>query len=173
MKRRTFIISSALALTAPGFTMYCWKNRWKYIVVHHSAGTFGNIEFLQKVHRTRQAHDPVDAIPYHYIIGNGKGMKMGEIASDWRRTYDIWGMHVSANNVDHNFRGIGICLIGNFEQHNVPKAQYQSLVRLTKYLSAKYEISPKNVNAHGLIKGEATKCPGKNFPMKQFLLDIA
>jgi hypothetical protein len=72
--------------------------------------------------------DPIDAIAYHYIIGNGNGLGMGEIASDWRQSYNLWGAHVSISNLDHNFRGIGICLIGNFENGEVPLAQYQALV---------------------------------------------
>jgi len=69
----------ALASTAAIGSLY-WPNRWNYIVIHHSAGDYGNIPFLQKVHRQRQSRDPIDAIPYHYVIGNGNGMKMGEVA---------------------------------------------------------------------------------------------
>jgi hypothetical protein len=65
-------------------------NQWNYIEVHHSAGNYGNTNFLQKVHRQRQAGDPIDAIPYHYIIGNGNGLGLGKITSDWRNTYNIW-----------------------------------------------------------------------------------
>ena len=51
-------------------------------MIHHSAGNFGNIEFLQKIHRQRQSKDLIDAFPHHYIIGNGNGLKMGEVLSD-------------------------------------------------------------------------------------------
>ena len=30
---------------------------------------------------------------------------------------------------------------------------------------AEYGIPPDEVNGHGLIDGESTKCPGRNFPM--------
>jgi N-acetyl-anhydromuramyl-L-alanine amidase AmpD len=134
---------------------------------------YGNIDFLQKVHRQRQARDPIDAIAYHYIIVNGNGLGMGEIASDWRQSYNLWGAHVSISNLDHNFRGIGICLIGNFENGEVPLAQYQALVKLTKRLMKKYSISPGNVNGHGMIAGESTKCSGKHFPIMKFKHDIS
>ncbi|MGD8912202.1 MAG: peptidoglycan recognition family protein [Candidatus Thiodiazotropha sp.] len=149
-----------------------WPNRWKYIVVHHSAGNFGTIDFLQRVHRERQAGDPIDAIPYHYVIGNGNGLKEGEIASDWRRDYGIWGAHVSRRNKDRNMRGIGICLIGNYEIDSVPEGQYLALLSLTITLMEKYQIPIENIAGHGHIKGEQTKCPGKNFPMERFLRDI-
>ncbi|MDH3976225.1 MAG: peptidoglycan recognition protein family protein [Deltaproteobacteria bacterium] len=134
---------------------------------------YGNIEFLQKIHNERQANDPVDAIPYHYVIGNGNGLGLGEVASDWRQSYDIWGAHVSANNIDRNFRGIGICLIGNFEEEAPPAEQYDSLVKLTRSLMSKYGISLKNITGHGMTKGESTKCPGRYFPMQAFYRDIA
>lgn len=150
-----------------------WKQRWRYIVIHHSASTHGDIEFLQRVHRERQAGDPIDAIPYHYVIGNGNGLAMGEIASDWRQQWDIWGAHVSGNNSARNYLGIGICLIGNFERHEVPEEQFQALVRLTRTLMGRYDIRPDNVNGHGLIEGEASKCPGRHFPMLRFRQAIA
>jgi len=151
---------------------YWWTQRWNYIVIHHSAGDYGNIKFLQKVHRERQSKDPLDAIPYHYIIGNGNGLGVGVVKSDWRQAWNIWGMHVSGHNVDRNFRGLGICLIGNFEIKNISEKQYQALVKLTKELMKKYNIPLSNVSGHGYTKGEQTKCPGKHFPMERFLRDL-
>ncbi|OUS25303.1 hypothetical protein A9Q99_22190 [Gammaproteobacteria bacterium 45_16_T64] len=173
MKRRQFLGASSAVLAFASVGAWYWPQRWDYIVVHHSAGDFGNIEFLQKVHRERQAKDPVDAIPYHYIIGNGNGLGLGEVDSDWRETFSIWGAHVSRNNSDRNFRGLGICLIGNYEKHAVPDKQYAALVDLTRTLMQKYGIPVNHVTGHGLTAGESTKCPGKNFPMAQFLADIA
>jgi len=173
MNRRKFLIGSGVSIiTLAGLASY-WHNRWKYIVIHHSAGTFGNIDFLQKVHRNRQANDPIDAIPYHYIVGNGKGLALGDVDSDWRQAYGIWGAHVSSNNSDRNMRGIGICMIGNFEQHSVPEPQYQALLSLVRKLMQQHAIPPSHVSGHGHIKGESTLCPGKHFPMSRLLKEIA
>lgn len=172
MKKRTLLKSLAVAGLLFPAGLYLWRNRWRYIVVHHSAGTFGDIAFLQKVHRQRQAGDPIDAIPYHYIIGNGRGLPMGEVASDWRQEYDIWGAHVSHNNADRNARGIGICLIGNLEEHPLPEPQYQALLILVKRLMQRYHISPENIAGHGHVNGESTLCPGKYFPRERFLKDV-
>ncbi len=173
MNRRKFLTTSLVSVAALGSAGWYWGERWKYIVVHHSAGGFGNIAFLQQVHRERQVRDPVDAIPYHYVIGNGNGMAMGEVASDWRQEYGIWGAHVSGRNSDRNMRGIGICLIGNFEQHAVPQKQYDALVGLTKALMKRYRIAADHVDGHGHVDGEQTKCPGKHFPMERFRKEIA
>lgn len=42
MKKRYIILSSILLILAIGF--YYWQNRWHYIVIHHSAGDYGNTE---------------------------------------------------------------------------------------------------------------------------------
>ncbi|MES9990861.1 MAG: peptidoglycan recognition family protein [Candidatus Thiodiazotropha sp.] len=173
MNRRKFLKTSAVSALLLGAGAIYWPHRWKYIVVHHSAGDFGTIEFLQRVHRQRQAGDPIDAIPYHYVIGNGNGMEEGEIGSDWRQRYGIWGAHVSGRNMDRNLRGIGICLIGNFDIDPVPEGQYVALVALTKALMSKYQILVENVSGHGHTEGELTNCPGKHFPMQRFLKEIA
>ena len=167
MNRRKFLLSSATVAALLGAGGLYWPNRWRYIVVHHSAGTFGTIEFLQRVHRQRQAGDPVDAIPYHFVIGNGNGMRMGEVQSDWRQHYGLWGAHVSGSNFDRNFRGLGICLIGNFEIHPVPEGQFSALVGLTRSLMSRFHIPLEHVTGHGHTPGESTKCPGRHFPMER------
>lgn len=149
-----------------------WPNRWNYIVIHHSAGNYGNIEFLQEIHKERQKRDPINAIAYHYIIGNGNGMEDGKIDSDIRIKYNLLGSHVSIKNFDYNFRGIGICVIGNLEKKEMTKQQYVSLLKLTKELMNKYNIKIENVNFHGQIKNELTLCPGSKFPYDRFLKDL-
>ncbi len=167
MNRRRFIIASSLALGTAGLGAAFWKTRWRYIVIHHSAGSFGDIELLQRVHQERQPGDPIDAIPYHYVVGNGNGLGVGEIASDWRRSLDLWGAHVSSRNTARNFFGIGICVIGNLEEETMPDAQFQALVDLTRRLMKRYDIPLRKIHGHGMIDGEATKCPGRNFPMDE------
>jgi len=173
MNRRRLLVTAGSAIGALCAGAIWWPRRWKYIVIHHSAGDFGTIEFLQQVHRDRQAGDPIDAIPYHYVIGNGNGLEMGEIASDGRRDFNIWGTHVSANNLSRNFLGIGICLIGNFEEKDVPAKQFEALVSLTRNLMREHAIPAENVGFHGMIEGESTKCPGRNFPLDRFSKAIA
>ncbi|MEO1201551.1 MAG: peptidoglycan recognition family protein [Pseudomonadota bacterium] len=163
--RRGFLLAGSAAMLVAG-TVY-WPNRWRYIVIHHSAGDFGTIEFLQEVHRQRQALDPIDAIPYHYVIGNGNGLGMGEIASDWRGNLNVWGAHVSGNNSARNFFGLGICMIGNFETSDVPEPQFDALVTLCRSLMRRYSIKRDDVGFHGQIPGEATRCPGRRFPTER------
>jgi len=160
-------------MAAAGAGALYWPNRWRHIVIHHSAGDYATIEFLQAVHRDRQPGALIDAIPYHYVIGNGNGIGMGEIASDRRREFNIWGGHVSANNMARNFLGIGICVVGNFEKSDMPARQFEALVSFTNSLMRNHEIPPDNVEFHGMIDGESTKCPGRRFPFERFRKAIA
>ncbi len=41
MNRRKFLLRTGLGLTAVASLGYYWPNRWKYIVIHHSAGDYG------------------------------------------------------------------------------------------------------------------------------------
>ncbi len=168
MKRRKFLLTAGALSMAAGLGAWYWPNRWRYIVIHHSAGNSATIESLQQVHRERQPGDPIDAIPYHFVIGNGNGIGMGEVASDWRKDMHIWGTHVSARNKGRNFAGIGICLVGNFETCVVPEAQFSALLTLTRSLMAKHRITADNVGFHGRIDGESTRCPGRLFPYERF-----
>jgi N-acetylmuramoyl-L-alanine amidase len=170
MKKRWIGLSGIFGLII--LTILYWPNRWNYIVIHHSAGDYGNIEHLQEIHDQRQSQEPIHAISYHYIIGNGNGMEDGKIASDIRREYNLWGVHVSKNNWDRNFRGLGICLIGNLDIKEMTAKQYQSLIKLTKDLMNEFYIDYEDVELHGKLSGESTKCPGKFFPTRKFKRDL-
>jgi N-acetyl-anhydromuramyl-L-alanine amidase AmpD len=170
MKKRWILLIAILIMVV--LTVQYWNNRWDYIVIHHSAGDYGNIEHLQDIHDQRQSKEPIHAISYHYIIGNGNGMEDGKVESDIRKKYNLWGVHVSGNNRDRNFKGIGICLIGNLENKEMTPKQYESLLLLTKDLMGKYNIPIDHVGFHGKIEGESTKCPGKKFPYEKFIKDL-
>jgi len=105
-------------------------------------------------------------------IGNGNGMEDGQIDSDIRKKYNLWGVHVSGQNFDKNIRGLGICIVGNLDKKKMSLKQYESLLRLTKELMDAYSIKIEDVVFHGKIFGESTKCPGKFFPYNKFEKDI-
>ncbi len=173
ISRRSFLITAGVGIIGTSsLDSILGFQRWKYIIIHHSAGTFGNPEFLRKVRRAGQGKSTVNSMAYHFVIGNGSGMDLGLVANDARWRYQLWGRHVSIRNPDYNLRGIGICLVGNFEKHVIPERQYKALLSFTRDLMKKYSIVPENVNGHGYIHKEKTLCPGRYFPMQQFREDI-
>ncbi|MCA9059726.1 MAG: N-acetylmuramoyl-L-alanine amidase, partial [Planctomycetaceae bacterium] len=65
----------------------------------------------------------------------------------------------------YNARGIGICLIGNFEQQPPTQKQLNSLKLLVKVLAKRHQIPGHRILGHASIK--ATACPGTYFPLKE------
>lgn len=173
LSRRNFLIKSTIGISGlAACGLLYGLHRWKYIIIHHSAGSSGDLKLLQKVKQQRQGRTLLKSMAYHFAIGNGKGMNLGQVVHDLRWNFGLWGTHVSVRNAHLNLSGIGICLIGNYETRPIPEQQYSALVNLTTKLMKKYQIPPENVLRHGAIKGEKTLCPGKYFPKNRFQKDI-
>ena len=147
-----------------------YKGRWKGIVIHHSATRYGCAEHEHKSHRA----NGWDGLGYHFVINNGirrngfgRPDGLVEVGDRWR------GQKIGAHCRPKGDRGnywnkhtIGICLIGNFEKTRATQKQMQSVIRLVRFLRARYSIPLSQIKGHGEIK--PTKCPGKNFPMARF-----
>jgi N-acetyl-anhydromuramyl-L-alanine amidase AmpD len=67
-----------------------------------------------------------------------------------------------------NYKGIGICLVGNFNQERVSQKQLDSLAYLVNILREYYKIPIKNIVGHRQVNGAKTECPGKYFPWEEF-----
>jgi len=145
---------------------------WKYIVIHHSATAAGSVNAFHKFH-SKQGYG---GIAYHFVIGNGNGMKDGEVEETFRWEQQMSGTHVSVNSWDHNVFGIGICLVGNLENTPPTKAQQQALKKLISKLKTRHGIKSKNIFGHKHVKhddasgkSEQTACPGKKLDLKNLL----
>ncbi|MFN9719457.1 MAG: peptidoglycan recognition family protein [Planctomycetota bacterium] len=138
---------------------------WQYIILHHSAGFSGSVESIHREHRQRKdvSGNPWLGIGYHFVIGNGQGMEDGLIQPTFRWNDQVHGAH--SGNALFNARGIGICLIGNFEQRPPTPAQVKAVRDLVKTLSLRHQIPWDRIMGHGEVK--ATACPGKHFPLKE------
>ena len=140
------------------------SRKWKYIIIHHSATEIGNSLAFHKIHLGKGWDKGVG---YHFIIDNGRSGKQDgqiEVAPRWLKQQD--GAHCKAS--DMNYKGIGICLVGNFSVERVSKKQMQSLVYLVNTLKEYYRIPEKNILRHGHVRGAATECPGSKFPWAEF-----
>lgn len=138
---------------------------WKFIVLHHSATEVGSVESIDAAHKQRKDADgnPWRGIGYHFVVGNGRGMKDGEVSATFRWAEQCEGAH--AGDLQYNTQGVGICLIGNFEMEPPTPAQLNSLQGLVVALRKGCQIDAKSVIRHTDIK--ATACPGKRFPMEK------
>lgn len=136
--------------------------RWEYIVIHHSATATGSAKTFDIHHRRRGFR----TLGYHFIVANGTdNTRDGEIETGfrWERQWD--GAHTKGNA---NRVGIGICLVGNFENSTPGRKQMDALIQLTTHLAYKYDIPLANIKGHKDFVSNTTKCPGRNFPWAEF-----
>ena len=138
---------------------------WQYIVLHHTAGSHGSVESIHETHLKRKDSrgNPWMGIGYHFVIGNGNGMADGDIEPTFRWHQQLHGAHAGVGA--YNDRGIGICLVGNFELAPPSEAQLSAVKRLVGILKSEYGITGENVIGHGDVK--ATACPGRYFPLAE------
>ena len=134
---------------------------WEFIVLHHTATDEGDVATIHREHQKRKdsGGTPWRGIGYHFLIGNGKGMKDGEVEPTFRWQEQSDGAH--AGSLKHNQRGIGICLVGNFNKRAPTRKQMASLKRLLEWLQQEMGIPEARVLKHSDIK--VTDCPGKKF----------
>jgi LysM repeat protein len=139
------------------------SNKWKYIIIHHSATDEGNALDFNELHRRRGW----EGIGYDFVIDNGTNGKTDgqiEVSPRWIKQED--GAHCQASNM--NCKGIGICLVGNFSKDRVSNKQMDSLVYLVNILKKYYKIPQHHIMGHGQVPKARTECPGKYFPWKEF-----
>lgn len=127
------------------------RTKTNRIVVHHSAsGKNTTILDIQSWHLTRGWY----GVGYHYVIYPDGTVVQGR--PDWAK-----GAHAYQDRShDANSDGIGICLIGNFEEYAPTSAQIDSLVELIKMLRKLYS----NLKVQGHKDVMPTACPGRLFP---------
>ncbi len=134
---------------------------WRYIVLHHSGSPTGNADTFAAAHKKRGW----DGLGYHFVIGNGGGSRDGLIEVGYRWPGQLQGAH--AGSFQYNRYGIGICLVGNFDQTRPTANQLASLERLVAFLMTRYNIPSANVIEHRGVK--QTACPGRLFPLTAVL----
>jgi hypothetical protein len=147
-------------VAGPGWVPASTQRDWHWIVLHHSDDTSGNAE---KYHRQHLAQNWENGLGYHFVIGNGTLSGDGEVEVGPRWTQQIQGAHAKTPDNAYNERGVGICLVGDFERGGRPtSSQMDSLARLCRWLMIRYDIPSERVIGHCDCK--PTACPGKHFP---------
>jgi len=145
---------------APTRALEVDRRRWKFIVAHHSAIEAGNAASYGNTHRRRGMQN---GLAYHFVIGNGMDSGDGEIELGPRWEKQLRGGHVSDSKV--NERGIGICLVGNLENHPMTAMQRRSFLLLVDYLRDNCVAPDAAFTVHRSVDGRRhTACPGKHFP---------
>ena len=144
------------------------ERAWRFIVLHHSATPTGSAAEFDRLHRARGW----DELGYHFVIDNGYGGPNGlvEIGSRWYKQKH--GAHCKvAHHPEYNDYGVGICLVGNFDNTRPTAAQVASCARLVRYVKDRYAIPTRHIYGHKQLK--PTHCPGYNFPYSDIFRRIA
>jgi hypothetical protein len=144
---------------------------WKYIVLHHSAGKNGSTRSIHQQHLRRKDSNgnPWKGIGYHFVIGNGNGMPDGSVEATFRWKQQLHGAH--AGHSLYNTRGIGICLIGNFDESPPTTAQLETLLQLVTQLARQHQLAPEDIIGHSAFR--RTACPGSRFPLQKFRQQVS
>ena len=143
--------------------------KWRCIVIHHSATRTATVEAIRNYH----VGIGFEGVGYHFVINNGRapGTKDGQITPTTRWYEQRAGAHARiAGHPEYNSDGIGICLVGNFENEPPTANQMVALERLVLLLRDRYDMALEDVVGHGELKN--TRCPGRRFPMESFLMDL-
>lgn len=144
------------------------KGRWKHIVIHHSGVSEGTVKGMDRYHREQRHME--NGLAYHFVIGNGNGMRDGEIAVGQRWRQQLDGGHLRSES--QNRTALGICLVGDFDKRGPSERQMKSLNGLVKALMKRANLSTSAVKTHRQINIIGTKCPGAKFPTKSFVAGL-
>lgn len=135
------------------------------IIVHHTATTRNLDDPAQAIRNIYYYHAITRGwgdIGYNYILDQKGNIYEGRYGGD-----GVVGGHAYKYNVG----SIGIAVLGNFEENQVPQPVIDSLANLIKIKSTKYGIDPEGSSTFGgkilpNVIGHrdvgATACPGKN-----------
>ena len=140
---------------------------WKYIVLHHSATNSGGYAQIDRDHRKLLGFA---GCGYHFVIGNGTDSGDGqiEVADRWLNQKN--GVHCrNGKSPDVNEYGIGICLVGNFDQTEPTPKQIVAAQALVAYLGDRYTIPADHRGTHDEFATGETACPGQYFPTDSIL----
>ena len=112
-----------------------------------------------------------NGLAYHFVIGNGHGMRDGEIYIGRRWTEQLDGGHLAIPALNAN--SLGICLVGDFSKTKPTAQQLDALEALCRGLMRKTRVTRENVTTHRLIHPKHTQCPGQYFPTAAFSKRLA
>lgn len=145
------------------------RGRWQVIVVHHSASEVDSPASMDNYHRNSRGWDR--GLGYHFVIGNGVNYPDGQVFVGQRWRLQETGAHCKAGAGRYfgvqrpsnffNDNGIGICLVGDFQNGRPTARQLQTLTALVEHLCAQTGIPAGRVYGHGEVTKQ-TLCPGTN-----------
>jgi hypothetical protein len=147
------------------------SQRWNCIVIHHSESETGSLGEIDKWHKS----NGWDGCGYHFVIGNGTHSPDGRVEMSYRWRLQLTGAHCRLPRDEeigrrltenyYNEHGIGICLVGRFDQEYPSSGQLEAAARLIHYLMETCHIPESQVFGHCDLK--STACPGRRLSIPE------
>ncbi len=135
---------------------------WRWIVIHHSAYRSGDTSTIDAAHVKDRGWD---GIGYHFVIGNGRPMPRGRVDATWRWKQQYHGAHAGSgpSQSPYNQDGIGICVIGNYDDDQLDPYVQARLIELCALLVEHVPtLSSTRIIGHRDVPGKETACPGSH-----------
>ena len=136
----------------------------KNIIVHHSltkdSGTV-SWDDIRRYHKSLGWR----TIGYHYgieLVGNDYEIFVGRMMNES-------GAHCKQQGM--NYKSLGICCIGNFDEDHVPQKQWQTCLKLVRSLVDILQLSVDNIYGHNAF-AYYKSCPGNNWSMDKFRREL-
>lgn len=130
----------------------------EYIIVHHSGAEEKDTAQIKRYHTQSLGWRDIG---YHFVIERDGKVVTG-------RSISLPGAHCKDKGM--NTKGIGVCMIGNMNNHAPTPAQYSALVNHVASLCKQHNIPVGNILGHREVS--ATACPGKHTNMEQVRKDV-
>ena len=135
------------------------KKKIIYIILHYT----GMKKETQAIERLCDSQSKVSS--HYFVKNNGKVLNLiPDLYTAWHAGKSNWKSDKSLNK-----KSIGIEIANKghqFGYQNYSKKQIKSLIKLSKYLIKKYNITKNNILGHSDIAFERKKDPGEKFPWK-------
>lgn len=132
-------------------------NNPEAIILHHSATDEGTFESIRNYHIE---HNGWQDIGYHYLIEKDGSLHKG-------RDEKTPGAHCKEERM--NYKSIGICLVGNFDNYKPNEKQLTTLNNLIKDIFNRYGKLP--IYPHSKFATYKT-CPGTQFPLDEIIANV-
>ena len=138
---------------------------WQEIIIHHS-WTEDNQELsdTEAIRRYHTEHNGWRDIGYHFIIEYINGEPIVKLGRDLNTT----GAHTKGRND----KGIGICIVGKYDDKYFSQDTMELLKKLCLVLMQEYPIGLRNIKPHSYY-ATYKSCPGHHFDWPAFILELA
>ena len=153
-----------------GFLRKRKTSKIKRLIIHHSESKNGSVKLFRRIHISDNGWSDIG---YHAVIGNGCGMKDGEINPGRDLCYK--GAHCKNQNYD----SLGVCVVGSFMEKVPSPEQYTALIRLLTEWCFMFNLDPEGKDEKGFIIAahrdyRPTDCPGDKFyeMLPQIRIDV-